>query len=207
MTTAVLVVDMQNGFLHPEGSLARASMGLSGSESAIEETAALLTAARADGLPVFYSRHVVSEGAPEMFPAWRAAAAPVLAVEPRMLCRGTWDAEVLDRLAPHAHDMVIDKQRYDAFLDTGLDAALRERGVDHVVVAGVLTNVCVESTVRSGIDRRFDMAVATDATAAYDGFHAPALAAMAALYATVAPWAELLREPDGPVPAWTWTRS
>ncbi|WP_189226130.1 cysteine hydrolase family protein [Saccharothrix coeruleofusca] len=195
-TTAVLVVDMQNGFLHPEGSLSRAGMGLPDAEPAIRATEGLLASARASGLPVLYTRHVISEGGPEMSPRWREAAAPVLAVEPRMLSHGSWDARIIDRLAPAVDEVVVDKNRYDAFLYTDLEDALRGLEVERLLVAGVLTNVCVESTVRSALERGFDVAVASDATAAYDGFKAPSLVAMSALFATVAPWSELVPGPD-----------
>ncbi|MFI5676657.1 cysteine hydrolase family protein [Streptomyces cellulosae] len=195
-TTAVLVIDMQNGFLHPKGSLARAGMGLPDAEPAIRATRDLLAAARRSGLPVLYTRQVIGEGGPEMSPGWREAAAPALAVEPRMLSHGSWDAEILDRLAPVAGEVVVDKNRYDAFLYTDLEDTLHGLGVTRLLVAGVLTNVCVESTVRSGLERRFDVAVASDATAAYDGFLAPSLASMRALFATVAPWSELIASSD-----------
>lgn len=194
-STAVLVIDMQNGFLHPDGSLARAGMGLPDAEPATGAAEALIASARASGLPVVYTRHVISEGGPEMSPAWREAAAPVFAVEPRMLCHGSWDAQVLDRLAPAAGDVVVDKDRYDAFLHTALEETLRGLGVERLVVSGVLTNVCVESTVRSALERRFDVAVASDATAAHERYQEPSLAAMSAVFATVAPWAELVPSP------------
>lgn len=193
--TAVLVIDMQNGFLHPDGSLTRAGMGLPDAEPAIRATQALLASARASGLPVIYTRHVISEGGPEMSPRWRAAAAPAFAVEPRMLSHGSWDARILDRLAPAEGEVVVDKDRYDAFLYTDLEDTVRGLGVERLLVAGVLTNVCVESTVRSGLERRFDVAVASDATAAYPGFLAPSLASMSALFADVAPWSELMPSP------------
>ncbi|MCS7483743.1 cysteine hydrolase family protein [Umezawaea endophytica] len=196
-TTAVLVIDMQNGFLHPEGSLARAGMGLSDTEPVVRAAENLVAASRAASVPVLYTRQVISEGGPEMSAAWREAAAPILAIEPRMLSHGSWDAEILDRLAPVAGEKVVDKDRYDAFLHTDLEETLRGLGVERLVVAGVLTNVCVESTVRSGLERHFDVAVASDATAAYDGFLAPSLAAMRALFATVAPWAEILSRGGG----------
>jgi ureidoacrylate peracid hydrolase len=171
-------------------------MGLPDAEPAIRATRDLLAAARRSGLPVLYTRQVISEGGPEMSPGWREAAAPALAVEPRMLSHGSWDAEILDRLAPVEGEVVVDKNRYDAFLHTDLEDTLRGLGVTRLLVAGVLTNVCVESTVRSGLERLFDVAVASDATAAYDGFLAPSLASMRALFATVAPWSELIASPD-----------
>ncbi|GAA1383846.1 hypothetical protein GCM10009613_13790 [Pseudonocardia kongjuensis] len=198
-TTAVLVIDMQNGFVHPEGSLGRAGMGLPDAEPTIAAIEALIASARASGLPVVYTRHVISEGGPEMSAAWRQAAAPAMAVEPRMLSHGSWDARIVDPLAPAAGDVVVEKNRYDAFLYTDLEDTLRGLGVDRLVVAGVLTNVCVESTVRSGLERRFDVAVASDATTAYDGFREPSLTAMGALFATVAPWSELVAGADDPV--------
>lgn len=64
--------------------------------------------------------------------------------------RDTWDSDVLEFIAPGAEDLVVDKNRYDAFLYTDLELLLRNLGISHLVVTGVVTHVCVETTVRSG---------------------------------------------------------
>jgi ureidoacrylate peracid hydrolase len=186
MDAALLVIDMQNGFVHPDGSTITINGPLPNVDKVIAETASLLEEARGRGLPVIYTRHQFRKDfldAPpkllEMFPT---------GVKP--LVEGTWDAAVLDELAPADGDTMIDKNRFDAFLYTDLEIVLRALGVKKLLVTGVVTNVCVESTVRSGQQRDFVMTVASDCTAAAAGFHDPALNAMAEVFATVTTWRE-----------------
>jgi ureidoacrylate peracid hydrolase len=188
MDTAVLVIDMQNGFCHPEGSLPSAGLGLPNMPEVIAATAELLATARAAGVPVIYTRHVFR---PDLLDV-PARVAGVLPDEPKPLIRGSWDADVIDELKPAEGDRIIDKNRYDAFLYTDLEVVLRAMGVQRLLVTGVVTSVCVESTVRSGEQRDFDPYVASDCTSAAEGAHEPALAAMAAVFATVGPGQELL---------------
>jgi ureidoacrylate peracid hydrolase len=190
MTAATLVIDMQNGFLHPDGSSARHGQPLPTAPEVIAATADLLAAARAAGLPVIHVRHVYRPDLVDM-PARLARLWPT---DPEPVVRGTWDAEIVDELTPLPGDEVIEKNRYDAFLYTDLDVLLRARGVDRLLVAGVLTNVCVETTVRSADQRGFDCYVAADCTAAYGETHVTALAAMSVLFATVAPGKELVSQ-------------
>jgi ureidoacrylate peracid hydrolase len=186
--TAVLVIDMQNGFCDPDGSLPSAGFGLPNMEAVVAENAALLAAARAAGLPVIYTRHVFRDDLVDVPARVRGS----LPVEPPPLVRGSWDADVIDELEPVAADKIIDKNRYDAFLYTDLEVVLRAMGVHRLLVTGVVTSVCVESTVRSAEQRDFEVFVASDCTSAQDGAHEPALAAMAAVFATVGNWRELL---------------
>jgi len=116
----------------------------------------------------------------------------VLPLDPPPLVRGSWDADVVDELRPLEGDHLIDKNRYDAFLYTDLEVVLRAMGISRLVVSGVVTSVCVESTVRSGQQRDFEMFVAADCTSAGVEAHEPALAAMAAVFAQVGPWREVL---------------
>jgi ureidoacrylate peracid hydrolase len=182
--TAVLVIDMQNGFVHPDGSVPRAGLGLPNMDKVIAENAAMIAEARAAGLPVIYTRHV-----------WRAdmldAPADLIAMlrpQDEPLLRGTWDADVCDELAPLPGDVIIDKNRFDAFLYTDLEVVLRAMGVRHLLVSGVVTSICVESTVRSAQQRDFQVTVAADCTSAPEDQHDAALAVMAYVFATVGPW-------------------
>ncbi len=187
MDTAVLIIDMQNGFCHEQGSLPLAGMGLPNMPAVVGTTAELLAAARSEGVPVVYTRHVFR---PDFLDA-PARLFDMLPRSPEPLVRGSWDAEVIDELAPTAADTIIDKNRYDAFLYTDLEVVLRGLGVTRLLVTGVVTSVCVESSVRSAEQRDFEVSVAADCTSAPVGAHEPALAAMAAVFATVGGWREL----------------
>ena len=82
----------------------------------------------------------------------------------KLLIWGDWDAEIVDALKPEPGDLVVRKSRYSGFAGTNLDALLRTRGITHVVVMGVATNVCVESTVRDAFFHEYWPVVVTDAT-------------------------------------------
>ncbi|MBO8191829.1 cysteine hydrolase [Streptomyces oryzae] len=185
MNTAVLVIDMQNGFCHPNGSLPRHVMALPGTAQVIDTIRGLLEAARAEDLPIIYTRHVWRAGLVDC-PQYLARDFPA---GEQPLVRGTWDAQIVDELEPHEHDVVIDKNRFDAFLHTDLAVVLRSLEADQLLVTGVMTNVCVESTVRTGSQLDYTMLVATDCTAGPEGQKEPSLTAMERFFAyQVAPW-------------------
>jgi ureidoacrylate peracid hydrolase len=183
---ALLVIDMQNGFLHPEGSVTRNDQPLPNVERVVAETVELVAESRAAGLPVIFTQHVFRPDYVDA-PA-RLQAKGVFKDGQQDLVRGTWDAAVVDELKPTSSDRVVEKNRYDAFLYTDLEQVLRTLGIGRLLVCGVVTNVCVESTVRSAEQRDFEVTVASDCTSAAAEYHGPALAAMAYIAAEVAPW-------------------
>lgn len=193
MTTAVLVIDMQNGFIHEEGSLPTQGVALPNLPAVIAANADLLARARELGLPVIYTRHVFRPDFVEVPPKMLAT----LPMDPPPLVRGSWDADIHDALAPEAGDKIIDKSRFDAFLYTDLETVLRGLGVTRLIVTGVVTSICVESTVRSGQQRDFEMLVASDCVSAPEEFHQPALDIMANTFAEVAPWRALVATVTG----------
>ncbi|MYE27442.1 MAG: cysteine hydrolase, partial [Chloroflexi bacterium] len=75
---------------------------------------------------------------------------------------GSWGAEVVDELPVEASDIVIPKRRYSGFFQTTLDLTLRERGIDTVIVTGVVTNICVRSTVHDAFFLRYKVLVPED---------------------------------------------
>lgn len=190
MDTALLVIDMQNGFVHSEGSLPSVGLGLPRTPEVIAANAAAIKAARAVGMPVIFTRHVFRDGMLDLPERMRAR----LPVGFELLLRGSWDAEVHEDLAPVPGEVVIDKNRFDAFLYTDLEVQLRAMGVKRLLVTGVVTSVCVESTVRSGDQRDFEMYVASDCVSAPIEQHQAALDMMGSLCATVLPWADALAE-------------
>jgi ureidoacrylate peracid hydrolase len=187
MSAAIIVVDMQNGFVHPEGSVARLGMELVGREAVIQENAAMLEEARRFGVPIVYTRHVHRPGYLDAPPLVRERFTEV-----QGLLAGTWDAEVHDALAPQPGDVIVDKNRYDAFLYTDMEVVLRALGATSLLVTGVATNVCVESTARAADMRDFAVSVATDCTSTMAEFHENALHAMAGLDMNVVPWRDAL---------------
>jgi ureidoacrylate peracid hydrolase len=184
---ALVVIDMQNGFLHPLGSVARSSeQPMFELDRVVADTVELVAGARTAGLPVVYTQHVFR---PDYFDVPRRLRPRDMFKEgDQALVKGSWDAAVVDELKPLDSEPVVEKNRYDAFLYTDLELVLRELEVDRLLVCGVATNVCVESTVRSAEQRDVAVTVAADCTSGPAAYHHASLASMAYIAAEVVPW-------------------
>ena len=161
---ALLVVDMQNGFCHPDGSFPRIGRGCEGAMEAVGNAAIAVSQARRAGLPVVFTRHVYRPGRPDEGVALignspELAGVGGLAVE-------TWDAEVCAELGCGPDDLVVDKVRFDAFQWTSLEPLLRGLGTTDLLICGVVTNICVETTARSAFMRDFPVTLLADCCAA-----------------------------------------
>jgi ureidoacrylate peracid hydrolase len=183
---ALLVIDMQNGFLHPNGSIPRNDKPMLEVERVVAETVDLVAAAREAGLPVIYTAHVFRPDYVDV-PS-RLRIRDMFNQDDETLIKGSWDAAIADELKPLDSEPVVEKNRYDAFLYTDLELILRTLGIGRLLVCGVATNVCVESTVRSAEQRDFGVTVASDCTSGPAEYHDAALAAMAYIAADVVPW-------------------
>jgi ureidoacrylate peracid hydrolase len=161
---ALLVVDMQNGFCDPEGSFPKIGRGLDGAQAAVRNAAAAVRQARAAGIPVIFTRHLYRPGRPDEGRSLVTMSPELAGVDG--LAAGTWDAEVVSELGCGPDDLVVDKVRFDAFQWTSLEPLLRGLGVDDLVVCGVVTNLCVETTVRSAFMRDFRVTLLADCCAA-----------------------------------------
>jgi ureidoacrylate peracid hydrolase len=82
----------------------------------------------------------------------------------RLLTFGTWDFQIVDELSPEPADIVIVKSRYSGFHGTNLDSVLRGLGVRNLLVAGIASNVCVESTIRDAYFHEYWPVMIEDAT-------------------------------------------
>jgi ureidoacrylate peracid hydrolase len=164
MTRALLVVDMQNGFCHPEGSFNRIDMGMEGAVEAVRNAAIAVAQARRAGIPVVFTRHLYRPGRADEGRALKQNSPALAGVDG--LEAGTWDAEVMAELGCGPGDLVVDKVRFDAFQWTSLEPLLRGLGVDELVVCGVITNICVETTIRSAFMRDFPVIMLADCCAA-----------------------------------------
>lgn len=173
MTTALVVVDMQNAFCHPEGSVARSGLDAAPLAAVVPACARLVAAARAAAVPLVFTRYSLA-------PDWSDAGllgevSPALR-DARGLIAGSWDAALVSGLEPQAGDLVLDKTRYSAFWGTDLQTWTRAHRVARVVLCGVTTNVCVEGTARDAFAADLRVVVCEDATAAVTpALHAGAL--------------------------------
>lgn len=164
--TVLLVVDMQNGFLEPEGSMAKIGMDPTALRPSIEGCVRLVDAARQAGVPVVYTRYVYQADYAD------AGLLPTVLV-PAMkdvgsLAAGSWDAEIVEQLTPRTGEIVIDKSRPSAFYGTRLEPVLTHLGARNIVMCGVTTNICIETTARDAGQRDYHVHVAADATAEFD---------------------------------------
>jgi ureidoacrylate peracid hydrolase len=161
---ALLVVDMQNGFCHPDGSFSKIGRGLEGAMDAVRNAAIAVGQARGAGVPVIFTRHVYRPGRPDEGAAL-IRNSPELA-DVSGLAASAWDAEVCAELGCRPDDLVVDKVRFDAFQWTSLEPLLRGLGVTALMICGVVTNICVESTARSAFMRDFPVTLLADCCAA-----------------------------------------
>lgn len=160
---ALVVVDMQNGFCHEQGSFAKLGIQ-SDSTAIIPQINKLRSAFRAAKFPVFFLRTAYNTDYSDR----RARGRGDRMEELQGLIRGSWDADILDGLTPEPDESVVDKTRNSGFIRTSLDDTLNKRGVNHVIMTGVGTNVCVESTARDAYQMDFAVTTISDATAACD---------------------------------------
>lgn len=184
---ALLVIDMQRDFLEPGGFGEALGNDVSLLRRAIEPTRRLLTAWRAAGLPVLHTREGHRPDLSDLPRAKHARGSGTgLRIGDhgpmgRILVQGEPGHALIPELAALPDEIVIDKPGKGAFYATSLQASLDSLGVRQLIVAGVTTEVCVQSTVREANDRGYDCLVLSDCTASYfPVFHAAALKMIAA---------------------------
>lgn len=168
MTPALLVVDMQNGFCHPEGSYGRMGFETARYRSVVPAIAQLLQEFRERNLPILFTKATREASGIDCLDRVHAIlpASRRERIRRFPLCvRGTWDADVLDELAPADGDLVVEKRRDSAFQDTELAMWLRALRVDTLLICGIDTYICVESTLRDGFNRGYDVVLVEDAVA------------------------------------------
>jgi len=165
--SALILVDMQNDFCHPDGFYGRQGRDVSALSAAIAPCRNLLARARAEGVAVVFTRLVEDPGKGPM-EARHALMPRRWVTEGRRLVPGTWGAEVVEELAPRPGEIVIDKPGYSAFAQTGLEPLLRARGIRTLLIAGVVSYACVLATAFSAFDSDFDVILVQDAAGSWN---------------------------------------
>ena len=169
--TALLVIDVQNDFCADAGIMAEEGFDVSQAQAMAARLPPVLSAARAAGVLVVFVRNVYSsEHNFYLSDAWleQASRRRAGSYTRRPVCRaGTWEGDFYGDVRPEPCDPVVTKHRFNAFRNTDLDTILRAHGVRTIVMTGVATNVCVETTARDGFMRDYYVVFTDDGTAAY----------------------------------------
>lgn len=164
--SALIVVDIQVDFAAAHGVLGRIGLDMSSCETAIDRIEELIAAARTAGATVGFMRVVTR---PET-----DSAALLTWMQRRgtpgseAMCRAEGGGADYYRVAPEPGDIEIQKLKYSSFYGTDLDAQLRARGIDTLVVAGISTDCCVDSTARDAFHHDYNVFVVSDACATFE---------------------------------------
>lgn len=159
--SAILVIDVQNDYCHPEGALAKGGNDVSGVGKMLPNLSALLSSARAHEIPIIFIQTIHEDATDSE--AWRMRSSGKMAA----VCRpGSWGAEFFE-VSPREGEIIVNKHRYSAFINTRLDSVLRALKIETLFVTGVSTNVCVESTARDGCMLDYRIVLLEDACASY----------------------------------------
>jgi ureidoacrylate peracid hydrolase len=181
---ALIIVDMQNSFCKPTGRVAAIGLDTTACQGAIEPCANVLSLARDAGIPVLFTRYVYRDDYADggvIIDHMMPELAQVNALK-----AGSEDADIVPELTPSAGEIVIDKNRPSAFFNTNLESLLSDLGRSQLIVCGVTTNCCVESTVRDASHRDLQVFVIEDACAELDPErHAVSLRSMDMLFGDV----------------------
>lgn len=164
---ALLIIDMQNGFVSKGGSYDLMGIEISKYQKIIPNLQELIQLCRLAKIPIFYTQ-AVREGTGidlltrthKILPKSREER-----IKTRPICvRGTWDANIIDEISPSKQDHIVIKRRDSAFQDTEIEVWLRSFGIDTIIFTGIDTSICVESSLRDAFNHGYDVILISDAT-------------------------------------------
>jgi ureidoacrylate peracid hydrolase len=164
---ALIVVDMQNGFVSKGGSYDKIGMNTSNYREIIPKLKDVIEFCRSMEIPIFYTEAVKEASGIDVLtkvhnflPKSRQERHKV-----PICIRGTWDGVTIDELKPKENDPVVIKRRDSAFQDTELRVWLQSEGINFLIFTGIDTSICVETSLREGFNMGYDVAMISDATA------------------------------------------
>ena len=163
--TAVVLIEYQNDFTSEGGALHGAVQDVMDKTSMLANTKRVIDAARATGVTVMYAPITFAKGYGELGAHPYGILKGV--VDGECFVKDSWGAAIIDELAPQEGDIVIEGKRgLDTFASTNLDFILRSKGITTIVLGGFLTNCCVESTMRTGYEKGYQVVTLSDCVAA-----------------------------------------
>jgi ureidoacrylate peracid hydrolase len=187
--TALVLIDMQVDFGSPDGEMARRGADVTACQAAVQKAEELADAARAAGVPIVFVRLLTHPGGENRIMAESKARQGD--TEPDLCVEGTRGADFIGP-QPRAGEAIVSKNHYSAFARTGLADQLHAQGVDTLVLAGLTTECCVQSSAWDAFERDFHIFLAEDACAAYDvALHRHALKALQLSAANIVSVADL----------------
>lgn len=183
---ALIIIDMQNELLHPQGKLYGTGFPAEFA-SLVANVQRVLAAARASGVPVMFvytAYHPSFADASPRSPSRKSGS----------LIEGSWGVKIVEEIAPQGQEIVIRKRRPSAFYETALDLHLRGLGARSILLCGVSTDRAVESTARDAFNRDYEVFVVSDGTAARSvAAHRASLESLGGFFAKVIDAAEAER--------------
>ena len=171
--TALLVIDMQRDFCSPEGASAKAGENVAPLQAIVPLLRQVADAARRAGLVLVHTREGHLPDLSDLTPAKRersaAAGAEIGGPGPlgRVLIRGEYGHDFIDEMMPRVGEAVFDKPGFGAFYRTALGPYLTERGIESLILTGVTTQCCVQSTLREAVDRGYYCLTLEDCCASF----------------------------------------
>jgi nicotinamidase-related amidase len=170
--TALVVIDMQRDFVEPGGFGAALGNDVRPLQAIVPTVRGLLVLCRDAGMTIIHTREGHRPDLSDCPPAKRTRGKPSLRIGDagpmgRILVAGEPGSAIVSECAPLPSEIVIDKPGKGAFYATSLGAILATRAITHLIVAGVTTEVCVQTTMREANDRGFDCLLIEDATESY----------------------------------------
>lgn len=165
---ALVVIDVQNGFVSKGGSYDQLGMSISHYRQVVPKISQLIATCRDAGIPIFYTQAVREQSGIDLLtkvhkilPKSREER-----IRKKPICvRGTWDADIIDEIKPAPEDHVVVKRRDSAFHDTEIGVWMKSLGVDTLVFCGIDTSICVEASLRDAFNNGYDVILISDATA------------------------------------------
>jgi ureidoacrylate peracid hydrolase len=170
--TAVLVVDMQNAFVHKGGYFDLVGLDITPIQQIIEPCRKIIDAAHATGIRIIYlqmgcSPDLSDKGPPDSPSSLKSRVLSMMKDHPewngKFYIYGTWGAQIIEELKPREGDIVVKKQKHDGFIGTNLDIILRTLAVKYLLFVGIATNICVESTLRHAFSLDYFPILVSDA--------------------------------------------
>ena len=167
MNPALVVIDVQNGFVSKGGSYDLLGMDTSNYRQVIPRIKELIDLCRENSIPVFYTQAVRESSGIDLLT--RTHKILPKSREERIMkkpicVRGTWDADIVAEVAPRPGDHVVIKRRDSAFHDTEIKVWLSSLGIDTLIFSGIDTSICVETSLRDAFNLGYDVVLIADAT-------------------------------------------
>jgi len=166
MRSALIIIDMQNAFCYPNGSYIKRGFNIVDLGKIIKNIKVLLEWARSEKIQIIYTKMQFkinySDGG--------MLINKILPVIKNVngLISNTWDSDIIEDFNIKEDDLIVEKNKYDAFSNNVLDEFLNSNEINHIYVTGVLTDICVESTLRSAVTSEYEVTLISDACSTID---------------------------------------